>query len=604
MRHPPRIPAPSARALSDDPGSGTGGSARACARLSLLIALLLPLLLAAPPAPTRASEPGGPLSTLSDVGFYPLVASGKTDIAVAACADVANFQLRSEQAGVFLSQIFLRAIKCPVGVSGSWRAVTGAVPGECFTIYAFATETPLAEADFMARAARYSVCVTGLGAISTPQRQTVSAPAGVIDAPASGASIQGTVTVSGWAIDAAAWGGTDIDQVQIYSGATLLGAASYGQARADVAAAYSDSRYTGAGYSYTLDTKRITNGPATLQVRYHSTVTGQWSSMSRAVTIANPVPVTPIVQPPPPPTPVTGNWKVPYYRQGDPQWSGNRIGACANTIGNVGCALTSLAMIFQFYGANQNPGTLNTCMGGDACRMHWYSSTLGTCSGNKVAFRDWPVFSSQTALYARLDQELQTRPVIMELHNSATGNSHFIVVLGGSGGNPSNYRVNDPGLRSGANNKLSDTLAFWSTYNNYGLKPYSLRLFSGTPALVSADLQAAPPPLAAPQPTAGEVVTGALDIYTIIDSTVTLELAAQSSAGTVTDMRVWTAQQPSDVWQPFSQYVQGSLDTAFYVQFRDAAGNLSATIKAGVPVALSADIQADMQKVYLPLAVR
>lgn len=89
-----------------------------------------------------------------------------------------------------------------------------------------------------------------------------------------------------------------------------------------------------------------------------------------------------------------------------------------------------------------------------------------------------------------------------------------------------------------------------------------------------------------------------------LEEGVVLELAAQSSAGAVTDMRIWTAQQPSDIWQPFSSYVQVHLDSAFYVQFRDAAGNTSDVIEAGVPVALSANIQSDMQHVYLPLVVQ
>lgn len=295
-------------------------------RLCLIFMFALPMLVVRPTAThARYPPPAAPNSTLSAIGIYPLVASGKTDIAIAACADVPSFQFRSEQTSVFLSQIFVRATKCPIGVSGSWRAVTGAVPGECFTLSAFATETALAEAGFTARAARYSVCVTALGVLSPPQRQSITAPTGAIDTPANGATLQGTIPLSGWAIDAASWSGPGVDQVQVYTGETLLGTATYGQARSDIATNNNDSRYTNSGYTYQLDTTRLTNGDATLRVRYHSTVTGEWSTVDRAVTIANQV--LPTNQPPNPPTLVaptngatvtTANMALQVQDAGDP----------------------------------------------------------------------------------------------------------------------------------------------------------------------------------------------------------------------------------------------------------------------------------------------
>src|SRR5262249_20745724 len=145
------------------------------------------------------------------------------------------------------------------------------------------------------------------------------------------------------------WDGTGVDQVQLFQGANLVGTAPYGQARADVAAAYGDSRYTNSGYSYQLDTTKLTNGPTTLQVRYHSVLTGQWSSVDWIGTIANPTVGVPVPQPPTPPLSL-GSRDVPFFWQGDPSWGDLRIGACTSTIRDVGCALTSLAMIFKFYG--------------------------------------------------------------------------------------------------------------------------------------------------------------------------------------------------------------------------------------------------------------
>jgi hypothetical protein len=579
---------------------------RLITHLGLLAAVVLSLLASAPLARSIAANAGGrppanPSSTLADVGIYPLIASGKTDIAVAVCSDTANAQLRSEQSGVFLSQIYVRATACPAAVAHSWRIVVGgAVPGECFTVYAWASEAVLSEVNFMARAARYTVCVNGLGQISPPQRQPVTAPAGVIETPPAGATVQGTITVSGWAIDLASWGGPGVDQVQVYSGATLLGDASYGQARSDIASAYGDSRYTNSGYTYQLDTTRLANGARTIQVRYYN-AGNRLGSLDRVVTVDNPTVGKPVPQPIPPNLHV-GDWPVPYYSQGDPTWRNNKIGACTNNIGNVGCGLTSLAMIFKFYGASQNPGTLNNCLGSDACLLNWSSSKITSCSGGKVTWSEWPKFKTQAELYSRLDQELKTRPVILELHNSTSGGSHFIVVVGGSGGNPSNYRVNDPGVSKGERSNLKKTLDFWYTYKNLRLTPFSMRLYSGTQAVMTADIQPdAASRLEAPQPSAGEIVSGAVVVYTNSETGVILALAAQSSAGAVTDMRIWTDQHPSDIWQPFSPYVQVPLDGTFYAQFRDAVGNTSAIVEADVPIALSTNIQQDLSLTYLPL---
>lgn len=47
------------------------------------------------------------------------------------------------------------------------------------------------------------------------------------------------------------------------------------------------------------------------------------------------------------------------YSQGDPQWKTVKIGASSETIGHVGCALTSLAMLVSGHGYPETPKSLN-----------------------------------------------------------------------------------------------------------------------------------------------------------------------------------------------------------------------------------------------------
>jgi hypothetical protein len=298
---------------------------------------------------------------------------------------------------------------------------------------------------------------------------------------------------------------------------------------------------------------------------------------------------------PTPPIPSPTERQVHYYWQGDPAWGGNTIGACGNNIRNIGCALTSLAMIYRYYGADHNPGTLNACLGAVACPLYWGSPRVSNCSGGKVRF----VQSVTSFNYARLDAELQKGPVILELRNGQ-GWMHFIVVISGSGGNPANYIVNDPGVKAGGRTTLSRTMAIFKGYN-----PAGLRLYTGTPALTTAaELASAEPTrLESPLPSANEPVTGTMVLYRNTETEMVLELAAQSSGSTVTEMRVWTEQNPSDVWQPLADFVSAPLDSTYYVQFRDSNGQESAVISAGVPVVDEAIDRTD-ERLYLPLVVR
>jgi hypothetical protein len=126
---------------------------------------------------------------------------------------------------------------------------------------------------------------------------------------------------------------------------------------------------------------------------------------------------------------------------------------------SAGCAVTSVAMVFRYFGGTRDPGELNTCLrnnGGYAsgCYIYWSNacmpsgvSYLGTTGSIDAALADG-------------------RPVIAHVANSQTS-MHFVVIIGNNGGD---YQINDPG---------------WSyqtiSAGNYSIQ--SVRFYSGTPSV-------------------------------------------------------------------------------------------------------------------------
>jgi hypothetical protein len=96
----------------------------------------------------------------------------------------------------------------------------------------------------------------------------VAAPPNVhIDAPATGSTVSGTVTVAGWAIDNVSTVGTAISSVQVKVDGAVVGTAIYGASRPDVCAVYPGrASCPNVGYSYSLNTTGLTPGAHTITV--------------------------------------------------------------------------------------------------------------------------------------------------------------------------------------------------------------------------------------------------------------------------------------------------------------------------------------------------
>jgi peptidoglycan hydrolase CwlO-like protein len=131
-----------------------------------------------------------------------------------------------------------------------------------------------------------------------------------------------------------------------------------------------------------------------------------------------------------------------YYSQRDAAWANNRMGSSYETILNVGCYITSVAMVATHYKKDIKPSDIaaeSSAFVSPTAYMWWSYKVKGV---------------SVSLSRGGLDSELaQGRPVIVGLR---AGPAHFIVIKSGSNGH---YIMNDPVIENGHD------LDFSSHYN-------------------------------------------------------------------------------------------------------------------------------------------
>lgn len=119
-----------------------------------------------------------------------------------------------------------------------------------------------------------------------------------------------------------------------------------------------------------------------------------------------------------------------YYSQRDERWANQSIGYSSENILNVGCLLTSVAMVAKHYGDNVTPGNIAS----DPSRFY----------GN-TAYMSLPWKSVAGRSYyggVDVDQELANNNyVIVGVGGCSNGGSHFIVLTKKDG---DDYIMNDP----------------------------------------------------------------------------------------------------------------------------------------------------------------
>ena len=144
------------------------------------------------------------------------------------------------------------------------------------------------------------------------------------------------------------------------------------------------------------------------------------------------------------------NW---YFRQDDPRWANTNIGISSSKMGDYGCAITAVSMIWNYHGISTNPGRLakESIYAWDL--IYWPKRWMGlqciNCPPPHVAVFDW----------FRLDREIGAGyPVAVFVRADGRGAGHYVVVHHKTA--DGRYVVHDPLF--GANIYLDSTRVYIS----------------------------------------------------------------------------------------------------------------------------------------------
>eukprot|EP01088_Endostelium_zonatum_P018278 TRINITY_DN57_c0_g2_i1.p1 TRINITY_DN57_c0_g2~~TRINITY_DN57_c0_g2_i1.p1 ORF type:complete len:227 (+),score=38.28 TRINITY_DN57_c0_g2_i1:42-683(+) len=133
------------------------------------------------------------------------------------------------------------------------------------------------------------------------------------------------------------------------------------------------------------------------------------------------------------------------YKQCNGAWAGQHMGTTSQTICQVGCAMSSLAMALDSFGERIsggaiNPSTLNS----------WLTHNRGYASGDELIWdsihtlgRLHVVSSAASLTRAQMVNYISRRmPIIANVRHG----THWVLVTGYSNTNEAVYNVNDPGF--------------------------------------------------------------------------------------------------------------------------------------------------------------
>ncbi len=131
---------------------------------------------------------------------------------------------------------------------------------------------------------------------------------------------------------------------------------------------------------------------------------------------------------------------VPQFFQNDPRWGGDNLGPTDSTLGAEGCAVASAAMVLASYGADLDPGRLNSFVDkidGYTPQgwLYWEAAAAFPPALARHAYEADPS-------YYLIDRNLLAgNPVIVRVRYPS-GVTHFVVIVGKRG---FDYLIRDPG---------------------------------------------------------------------------------------------------------------------------------------------------------------
>jgi peptidoglycan hydrolase CwlO-like protein len=136
-----------------------------------------------------------------------------------------------------------------------------------------------------------------------------------------------------------------------------------------------------------------------------------------------------------------------FFSQRDPAWCQRFIGNSQDTIGEVGCYISSISMVFNKI-ANNNKNISPLIYASDPSKF-----SLNTAYAKNPIPPSGYIYKQTSYSSSIVDEELKNgRYVIVQIKMTGTvSGMHFVVIISGSGGN---YKIHDPWY--GADQNFSD----------------------------------------------------------------------------------------------------------------------------------------------------
>ncbi len=176
---------------------------------------------------------------------------------------------------------------------------------------------------------------------------------------------------------------------------------------------------------------------------------------------------------------------VPFFTQFDKAWGGNKLGK-KKTLGQAGCAITSIAMILKFYGREIDPGSLdehldaNNGYSGD--NVYWAKAfEAGEVAGKPTLKLTDHQFKSTKQFDAKVHERLGRHwPTLAHIdygQDAGLRGDHWVVIVGSTPGG--DFIINDPGTSrgNGAGNPWNRTTILQQSRRKGGLNLVRLCLF-------------------------------------------------------------------------------------------------------------------------------
>ena len=130
---------------------------------------------------------------------------------------------------------------------------------------------------------------------------------------------------------------------------------------------------------------------------------------------------------------------VPSFRQNDPRWGKDWLGATEDTLGSAGCAVSSAAMVLGYYGIDTDPQRLNWQLQtneGYTPKGWIYWEKAAEIAPERVRH----IYEDKPSYWLIDSNLLRGNPVIVRVQQPR--NKHFVVIAGKDG---YDYLTQDPG---------------------------------------------------------------------------------------------------------------------------------------------------------------